>query len=77
LERGVFLGEEGNLLWLSMFPVLAEEFDGFAPGGFLAAVEFTEVEDVALDGSAVGEALGFDDTPVEVLFAIFESFAAT
>jgi hypothetical protein len=77
LEGGVLLGEEGNLLGLRLFSVVADELDGFAPGGFLASVEFAEVEDVALDDGAVCQALGFDDTPVEVLFAILEPCAAT
>jgi hypothetical protein len=74
LEWGVLFGEEGNLLGLRVFGVVADELDGLAPGGFLASVELAEIEDVALGDGVVGEPSGFDDAPVEVLFAIFDSF---
>jgi hypothetical protein len=50
--------------------VLAEEFDGLEPGGFLHAVEFAQVKHVALDDALVGQPPVFHDTPIEVLLAI-------
>jgi hypothetical protein len=49
---------------------LSENLDGLAPGGFLAAVEFAEVEDLELKHASAGDPAVFDHTPVEVLFAI-------
>ncbi len=69
LRRSVRLGKERDLLWRVL--VLAEEFDGFAPGGFLHAIEFAEVEDVALDDALVGQTTIFDNAPVKMFFAIF------
>jgi hypothetical protein len=47
-----------------------------APGGFLAAVEFAEVEDLALKHASAGDPAVFDHTPVEVLFAILAASLA-
>ena len=70
----VRLGEEGDLPGRI---VLAEELDAFAPRGFLEAVEFAEIEDVALDDAPVVQSAILDNTPVEVLFAIFATFGTT
>jgi hypothetical protein len=77
LEGSVFFRKECNLFWLSLFLGLTKKLNGFPRRSFLASVEFAEVEDVALNDVAIGKALGLDHTPVEVLFAIFDSFAAT
>lgn len=71
-RRGEFVGKERDLL--RRVVILAEEFDGLAAGGFLHAVEFAKVEDVALDHALVGQAAIFDDTPIEMLLAIFATF---
>ena len=57
--------------------VLAEEFDGFAPGGFLHAIEFAQVEEVALDDALVGQTTIFDNAPVKMFFAIFAALGTT
>lgn len=57
--------------------VLAEEFDGLAPGRFLHAVEFAQVEDVPLDDALVVQPPVFDDTPIEMLLAILATFGTT
>jgi len=54
--------------------VLAEEIDGLAPGGFLHAVEFTQVKNVALDDAPIAQPTVFHDTPIEMFFAILATF---
>jgi hypothetical protein len=71
----VFLGEQRDLPRRVL--VLAEEFDGLAPGGFLHAIEFAEVEDVALDHALVAPPAIFHDAPIEVLLAIFAALGTT
>jgi hypothetical protein len=75
LRRGVLLGEQRDLARRVL--VLAEEFDGLAPGGFLHAIEFAEVEDVALDDTLVGQTTIFDNAPVKMFFAIFAALGTT
>jgi len=75
MRRSVRLGKERDLLWRVL--VLAEEFDGFAPGGFLHAIEFAQVEDVALDDALVGQTTIFDHAPVKMFFAIFAALGTT
>ena len=70
--RGVLLGKERDLL--RRVVVLAEELDGLAPGRFLHAIEFTQVKNVPLDDALVGQPPVFDDTPIEMLFAILATF---
>lgn len=71
----MFLGKESHLLWRII--ILTEQLDDFAPRGLLSAIEFAEIENFALHNAAPLESAVFDDTPVEVLFAIFEAFVAT
>jgi len=54
--------------------VLAEEFDGLAPGGFLHAIEFAQVKNMALDEALVGPPAIFHDTPIEMLLALLATF---
>lgn len=74
-KRSELFGEQGGLL--GRLSVVCEEMDGFAPGGFLNAVEFAEIEDGALEDAVIGEATVFDNGPVEVFFAVFAAFVAT
>ena len=74
-KRSELHREKGGLL--GRLGVVGEELDGFAPGGFLNAVEFAEIEDGALEDTVIGEAPVFDDGPVEVFFAVFAAFVAT
>ena len=67
--------KEGDLSGLA--GLLAEEFDGFAPGGFLTSVEFAKVKHLPLKHTLSRDAAVFDDTPVEVFFAIFAALFAT
>jgi len=66
-RREVFV-EKSDLRGL--IGTLTENLDGLALGGFLTAVEFTEVEDLALKHASARDPAVFDHTPVEVLFAI-------
>ena len=72
VRRRVLLGKERDLPRRVL--ILTEEFDGLAPGGFLHAIEFTEIEDVAMDHALVGPAAVFHDTPIEMLLAILATF---
>jgi hypothetical protein len=57
--------------------ILPKNLDGLAPGGFLTAVEFAEVEHLPLKHVSARDPAFFDHTPVEVLFAILAaSFTA-
>ena len=72
LRRGVLLRKQRDLSRRVL--VLAEEFDGLAPGGFLPAVEFPQVKNVALDNALVVEPPVFHDTPIEMGLAILATF---
>ena len=72
VRRGVLLGKQRDLTRRVL--VLAEEFDGLAPGGFPHAVEFAQVKNVALDDALVGQPAIFHDTPIEMLLAILATF---
>ena len=51
-----------------------DSFDGAGPTCAVAVVDLAEIEQGFLDGTTTGDAAVFDDTPVAVLFAVFESF---
>ena len=70
--RGVLLRKERDLARRVL--VLAEEIDGLAPGGFLHAVEFAQVKNVALDDALVGQSPVFHDTPIERHLASLATF---
>ncbi len=72
---GMFLGKESHLLRGPF--ILAEEFDGLAPGSLLAAVEFAQIKHMPLDHLTRADTPAFDDAPVKVFFAILEPFGAT
>ena len=57
--------------------ILPEEFDGLAPGSLLAPVEFAKIKHLPLKHTLARDAAVFDDTPVEVLFAILAAFLTT
>jgi hypothetical protein len=57
--------------------ILPEEFDGFAPGSLLASVELAQVKHLPLKHTLARDAAVFDDTPVEVFFAILAAFLTT
>lgn len=71
-RRGVLLGNQGDRPQGGL--VLAKEFDRLAPGRFLHAIEFAEVEDVPLDDALVGQPTIFHDPPIEALLAILATF---
>jgi hypothetical protein len=72
VRRRVLLGKERDLARRVL--VLAEEFDGLAPGRFLHAIEFAQIKHMALNDALVGQSAIFHDTPIEMLFAIFATF---
>ena len=71
----IFFGEQGDLL--GSLIVLAKELDALAPRGFLTAVEFPQIQDVALHDAITTQAAVFHHAPVEVLFAIFAPISNT
>jgi hypothetical protein len=54
-----------------------ERLDHPAPRLALAVVDLAQIQPLALHDSAIGAALGFDDVPVAVLFAVFEAPVAS
>jgi hypothetical protein len=54
--------------------ITSKKIDGLLPGSLLAAVEFPQIETVALENPATGHPAVFDDAPVKVLFAILVAF---
>jgi hypothetical protein len=70
----VFFGKErylaGGLL------VMIEEFHGLAPWRLLEAVEFAEVEHVALEDSSASDAAAFNDAPVVMFLAVLPALLA-
>ena len=74
-RRRVLLGKERDVARRVL--VLTEEIDGLAPGRFLHAVEFAEIEDVALDDALVAQPAIFHDTPIGVLLASLATFGTT
>ncbi len=57
--------------------VFIERLDHPAPTLALAVVDFAQIQHLALHDSAIGAALGFDDVPVAMLFAILEAPVAS
>jgi hypothetical protein len=57
--------------------VFIEHLDHPAPSLVLAVVDLAQIQDLALHDSAIGTALGFDNVPVAVLFAVFEAPVAS
>jgi hypothetical protein len=74
-HRRILFREERDLLRRVI--VLAEEIDCLAPRSLLPAIEFAKVKHMPLSDTTIVKATVFDHTPVEVLFAIFDSFCAT
>jgi hypothetical protein len=68
--RAVF-GEEVDLADLIAF---IDGFDSEGPAGAVAVVDFAEIEQGFLDGTAPGYTAVFHDTPVTVFLAVLESF---
>ena len=52
---------------------MLEHIDGFAQGGMLAVVYFTEIENLPLNNPVVRHTAVFNDTPVAMFFPVFES----
>jgi hypothetical protein len=50
-----------------------EGIDQLAPSLALAVIDLAEIEHLPLDHLATGTALVLDDTPVAMLFAVFEA----
>jgi len=57
--------------------VLIEHIDGSAPSRFLRVVDLPEVEHLALHHTPVGNPAVLDNTPITVLFAVFDSLLGT
>jgi hypothetical protein len=68
-------GEEGHLAGLT--GGFVETLEDAAPGGFLAVVDFAEVEDGALEDFPADAAAVFHNGPVAVFFAVFETSGAS
>jgi hypothetical protein len=63
-------GEQGHL---SHGPVaILDHLDCFDPGGALGVVDFAKVENLPLDHFGVHRPVILNDTPIAVLFAVFE-----
>jgi hypothetical protein len=54
--------------------ILTEAFDRLAPGCLLSAIELAQGKNVPPQDTPSRDAAAFDDTPVEVLFAILAAF---
>lgn len=57
--------------------VFIERLNDPASTLMLAVVDLTQIPHVALHDSAIGAALGFDDVPVAVLFAVSDASVAS
>ena len=55
----------------ALLRVFIERLNHPAPSRALARVDLAQIQHLALDYSAIGAALGFDDVPVAVLLAVF------
>jgi hypothetical protein len=64
-------GEQGHLL--SPPIALLHDLYGFDPGGLLAVVDLSEIKDMTLDNLVIHRPMIFNDTPVAVLFPVFEA----
>jgi hypothetical protein len=64
-------GEQGHLLPPPI--ALLHDLYGFDPGGLLAVVDLSEIKDMALDNLVIHRPMIFNDTPVAVLFPVFEA----
>ena len=68
----MILGEEHRLLW--SFLILTKKLYRATPRGFLSAIEFAKVKDMALGDTTVEQSAIFDRTSVVVSLAIFNAF---
>jgi hypothetical protein len=64
-------GEQGHLL--SSPIALLHDLYRFDPGGLLAVVDLSEIKDMALDNLVIHCPVIFNDTPIAVLFPVFEA----
>jgi len=64
-------GEKGHLLSTPLSPL--NDLNGFDPGGLLAIVDLAEIKNVTLDNLIIHRPMIFNDTPVAVLFPVFEA----
>jgi len=67
--RRAFLREQGDGAGLGLSGF--QNRNGFAPGGFLAGIDFAQIERVPLHHAATAHALVFNQAPVMMLPAIF------
>jgi hypothetical protein len=75
IQGHMLLREERNLL-RGAVAFARKKIDRLLPGSLLATVEFSEIENMALENPAAGNPPVFDDAPVMVLFAILVAFFA-
>ena len=71
---GAVFGKKIDLAGLAFF---VDGFDGTGPAGAFAVVDLAEVEEGFLYGAGGGDAAVFDDAPVSVFLAVFETFVAS
>ena len=74
-------GDGATILWKEsdlprLLGTILERFDHPAPRLTLAVVDLAQVEDLTFGGLAVGQAVGLDDAPVTVFFAVLASLVA-
>jgi hypothetical protein len=63
--------KDRNLLGLNL--IISKYLDTPTPGGFLAVIDFTQIEHLSLDNPITGDTTVLDNTPVAVFFAVFET----
>lgn len=66
--------EKSDLLGLGI--VLSKELNGLAPRSFLSAIEFAQIEHVALNHPVTRYPAVLNHTPVKMLFAILAALFA-
>ena len=69
----MLFGKERDLLG-HRCAIVGKEVNGLLPGSFLAAIEFTQIENMALKDLAPGDPAVFDNAPIKVFLAILETF---
>jgi hypothetical protein len=63
-------GEQGHLFPLPLS--LLNDLNGFDLGGLLAIVDLAEIKNMTLDNLVIYSPMIFNDTPVAVIFSVFE-----
>jgi hypothetical protein len=61
---------------LGLLLIVSQHCDAATPGGFLAVNDFTPIEHSSLNDAIAGHPAVFDNTPITVLFTVFDAFLA-